>query len=484
MEKNALTELVQKAQQGDRTAMNDLIGEYYPRLYAAAYQTVKDPDTACDVTQEACLEIMSSIDKLENPAAFSVWAQKIAYHQCSRHFRKHREVLVEENEDGETVFDRLPDESEQAQIDAAYETKEFQQEMMAMIDTLPPEQRSALLLHYYERLSVKEIAQIQDTTEGTVKSRLNYGRKAVKKQVEAYEKKNGIRLHSVAPIGLLLWKLFSSQQAGTANLSLPSMPKVAKALASTTGKSAAASATSASAGVAAPKVVAGLVAAALAAGAIGGGLALRNREPAEPLPSTQHQHSYGIWQRDENYHWRVCSCEEQEMQLHVFEDRECFCGQYLPSEGLSIHTSEGVAYIYRRNLCSDAVVVIPQQQDGFPVIGIEARAFWQDDEISKAVIPGSVEDMGSHVFAYSSIREAVFLPGSQLIGDCMFYGCEQLEIVTVAETVQSIGEDAFFGCSRLRQIRFGGTMAQWQAMMPEQGSYQVICSDGTIPGVE
>ena len=57
-----------------------------------------------------------------------------------------------------------------------------------MIDELPEEQRSALLLRYFDEISVKEIAEIQGVTEGTVKSRLNYGRKAVKEAVEGYEK--------------------------------------------------------------------------------------------------------------------------------------------------------------------------------------------------------------------------------------------------------------------------------------------------------
>lgn len=54
-------------------------------------------------------------------------------------------------------------------------------------------------------MSVKEIAEVQGVTEGTVKSRLNYGRKSIKQAVEGYEKKNGVKLRCVGVIPLLLW---------------------------------------------------------------------------------------------------------------------------------------------------------------------------------------------------------------------------------------------------------------------------------------
>lgn len=493
MEKNKITELVIRAQQGDQVAMNDLIGQCYDRLYASAYQTVKNPDTACDVTQEACLEIINSLQKLENPGAFMVWAQRITYHQCTRYFRQNKEVLVEKNEDGETIFDVLPDQSEGGQVDQAYETKEFRQEMMGILDTLPPEQRSALLLYYYEQLSVKQIAQIQDTTEGTVKSRLNYGRKAVKKQVEDYEKRNNIKLHSVAPLGLLLWWLFGREK-DAAGITLQAMPKVAQALgaAGQTATAGASSAGAAAASVALPKVIAGGVAAVMATGAVVGGTVLLTQSDPSPEPTRStvastpapHIHVFdGVWEYDESRHWRLCGCGEAEEAEHRFAEKQCLCGRYQPSEGLSFHTYDGAAYVYRMSLCQDAIVVIPENQDGYPVVGIEARAFWQDTQIVKAVLPGSLQEFGNHIFAYSSIREAVFLPGVRQLGESMFYNCTQLTTVTIPATVEYIPEGVFYDCTALEKIYFGGTMAQWRAIMQESGGYSVFCSDGVISGV-
>ena len=217
-----LTALVKKAQAGSKEAMNDLITACYEDLFYYALKSVQDEDLAADITQEGCLDIVTKLTELREPGAFPVWARRILHTRCSRHFRSVREVTVEEDENGETIFDRLPDESDDALPEKIQEDREFRQTMQEMLDRLPPEQRTALLLYYYERLSVEQIAQIQDVPTGTVKSRLNYGRRAVKAQVEDYERKTGVRLHSLAPLPLLLLFLLRTDRdaaiAGSAPL--------------------------------------------------------------------------------------------------------------------------------------------------------------------------------------------------------------------------------------------------------------------------
>ena len=183
MAKQDLSPLVLAAQRGDQQALSDLLEASYRDLYFYAYQTVKNEDLAADITQESCLEIISTISQLREPNAFVVWARRITYHQCTRFFRESKEVTVEANEEGETIFDQIPDENEGVLPEQVQLDKEFRATMQQLLDALPAQQRTALMLYYYEKLSVSQIAQIQDTTEGTVKSRLNYGRKAVKAKV-------------------------------------------------------------------------------------------------------------------------------------------------------------------------------------------------------------------------------------------------------------------------------------------------------------
>jgi len=85
-----------------------------------------------------------------------------------------------------------------------YEKEEFRNTILCIINELTEEQRSAVMMYYFDELTVSQIAQIQDVSEGTVKSRLNYARKAIKKSVEDYEKKYDIKLHSFSFLPLFM----------------------------------------------------------------------------------------------------------------------------------------------------------------------------------------------------------------------------------------------------------------------------------------
>ena len=103
MEKEQLVSLVTKAQAGETQALNCLFNEFYNDLYYFALKTVKDDETALDVTQEAFVEIINTLGNLKEPAAFVTWAKQITYHQCTRYFKKKKDVLVDEDEEGNTI---------------------------------------------------------------------------------------------------------------------------------------------------------------------------------------------------------------------------------------------------------------------------------------------------------------------------------------------------------------------------------------------
>ncbi len=272
MKRKDLPILAEKARDGDANAMNDLMGVCYNNLYYYAYATMKDEDQAADVTQDSCLEIINTIGNLREPAAFMTWAKRIVYHQCTRRFKQTVELQFDENEDGETVLDRLPDEDPGSLPEQIVEDKELQRLLQQMLSNLSAPQRSALMLYYFEHQSVGEIAHIQDTTEGTVKSRLNYGRKAMKDQVEAYEKKTGIRIHSIAPLPLLLYFLFAQEAVRASAAATGALAAIGKAISAAigvggAGAGAAVGASGVSAGLSlGAKIAIGITAAVIAVG--------------------------------------------------------------------------------------------------------------------------------------------------------------------------------------------------------------------------
>lgn len=205
MEKQLITNYVIQAQNGDGEAFNQLFQACYNDVYYFALKTVKDPDLACDITQETFVEVYDTLGNLRAPGAFLTWLRGITYHQCTRYFKKKQDVTVSEQDDGSYVFDLMQEDRTEFIPDAALDQKDLRRVIMGIVDSLSQEQRAAVLLYYFDELPVKSIAQIQGVSESAVKSRLSYARKALKTAVEDYEKKTGVRLHSVAILPLLLW---------------------------------------------------------------------------------------------------------------------------------------------------------------------------------------------------------------------------------------------------------------------------------------
>lgn len=419
MAKENLAPLVLKAQSGNKDALNDLLAQTYETLYYYAYNTVKNEDLAADITQESCEEIIKTIGNLRNPEAFKTWAGRIVAHQCSRYYRQTKdEVYLDENEDGETILDQLPDDSRGTLPEQVQEDKEFKKLMWQMLDKLPEEQRQALVLYYMEDLSVPQIAQIQGKPEGTIKSRLNYGRKAVIAQVNEYEKKHNIKLHSLAPLPLLLYFLFrenmaqvladsaatlekvwqniSGAVAGTAVAGAAAVGTAATAGAAATGTGTATAATAAAAGSGlTAKIIAGVVAAVVTVGAVVGGIAIAQDKthtptdydhsgyldtsdssnlsdtdpngPGDEAPTVMHQKAVGHWESLSNPGMEIDVLVDGSARIngqsYIWEQGEMIYES--PWSWLKIKTSgdEWVYNVYLMNLSDDRYTMVLAEPD-------------------------------------------------------------------------------------------------------------------------
>lgn len=234
MEKGKLLLIVEKAKQGDNDSFNTLFTETYNDVYYFALKTVKDETLAADVTQDTFVTIFQNIDSLNDPVAYPAWSRQITYRHCLQYLKKqNREVAVDENEDGSTIFDIIEEDRTEFIPEENLDKEDFKKTILQMVDSLPEEQRTAVILYYYDELSIKEIAEIQGVTEGTVKSRLNYARKAIKASVESYEKKHNVKLRCAGVLPLLLW-LFASD-FGSSAMSATTAQTVATGVSTATG---------------------------------------------------------------------------------------------------------------------------------------------------------------------------------------------------------------------------------------------------------
>ena len=214
MEKD-LKRLVELAKTGDQQAIAQLYEQTSCRAYYLAKQLVKDEDQAQDIVQDAYVKVFTNLPLLEQVENFQGWLNTIVVNRSKDYLKKKKPMLFsqmvsEEDEGSELDFE---DEGGYFSPDQKVDYAETKRLIQGMIDRLPQEQRMAIVLFYLEEMPVKQIARVMECSEGTVKSRLNYGRKAIKAQVLELEKK-GTKLYCVPFIPFLYW-LFRQQVLST-----------------------------------------------------------------------------------------------------------------------------------------------------------------------------------------------------------------------------------------------------------------------------
>jgi RNA polymerase sigma-70 factor (ECF subfamily) len=169
---------VLQAKAGEPEAWDILFRRYQLPLYAYVFELVHDEQTSLDLVQETFIAAVRHVGGLRDDAKFGSWLFGIAHQKCIQRWRKQsrEEVLLDEIPDA-------PDESENNPDDLLIR-QEQEAEFMNLLNQLPLPQRSVLLLHFVEDFSLEEIAGITGTQLGTVKSRLYYAKKALRKLLE------------------------------------------------------------------------------------------------------------------------------------------------------------------------------------------------------------------------------------------------------------------------------------------------------------
>ena len=169
---------VPQAKAGEPEAWDALFRRYQLPLYVYVFELVHDEQTSLDLVQETFIAAVRHVGGLRDDAKFGSWLFGIAHQKCIQRWRKQsrEEVFLDEIPD-------TPDEAENGPDDLLIR-REQEAEFMNLLNQLPVPQRSVLLLHVVEDFSLEEIAGITGTPIGTVKSRLHYAKKALRKLLE------------------------------------------------------------------------------------------------------------------------------------------------------------------------------------------------------------------------------------------------------------------------------------------------------------
>ena len=160
---------------GDPDAFSEIVRRHRDRLWAVALRTTGNPEEASDALQDALISAYRRADSFRGDSAVTTWLHRIVVNaSLDRLRRKSVRAWVPLPEDGEGQA--MVDDSRLADPRAAAETSETVAEVRAALDTLPPDQRAAVVLVDLEGWSVEEAAKALDCPIGTVKSRCFRGR--------------------------------------------------------------------------------------------------------------------------------------------------------------------------------------------------------------------------------------------------------------------------------------------------------------------
>jgi RNA polymerase sigma-70 factor (ECF subfamily) len=169
--------LIQAAQRGDLNAFNELVLHYQNRVFNLAYRIMGDEDSAADATQEAFISAYQAISRYRG-GSFRAWLMRIVTNACYDELRRRKRrptssleaLYVTDAAPGEPLVDGLEG------PEAFAQRQDLNRALQAGMQTLPAEQRVALVLSDVQGYNYQEIADITGVSLGTVKSRLSRAR--------------------------------------------------------------------------------------------------------------------------------------------------------------------------------------------------------------------------------------------------------------------------------------------------------------------
>jgi len=166
--------LVVRAQAGDEAAFAELVECYSPRLRYFLRKLLSSTDGAEDALQDVWLDVFRHLPRLADPQAMVAWLYRIARDRAFGRLRKTR--TVEPLDESQIADVASAEEPEFAVEDAA--------RVHAALDGLPPEQREVLVLRFLEDMSYEQIARVVGCQLGTVRSRIHYGKQALRRLLD------------------------------------------------------------------------------------------------------------------------------------------------------------------------------------------------------------------------------------------------------------------------------------------------------------
>ncbi len=182
---------IERLQQRDERAFNELVETYGPRVYRLVYRMLGRREEAEDMAQEVFVQVFKAISQFRGDSRLSTWIYRVAVNLC----KNRTKYLARRHDDAQDALDAVAEHeplheakgvtsADVSRPDHLVEGMQVEAIVRYCIASLDPDFREALVLRDVENLSYDEIVEITGVAEGTVKSRIHRGRLALKQLVE------------------------------------------------------------------------------------------------------------------------------------------------------------------------------------------------------------------------------------------------------------------------------------------------------------
>ena len=182
-------ELILRSQRGDMSAFEELVCRYDRRVMGIAMNYTKDLDEAKDIYQEVFIRVHRALDGFQFKAKFSTWLYRVATNVCltwqskkkRRHFVSIEERMEENSGEAASAWPRQLSMAPRSEAEAF--GSEVADRIGSALETLSPQQRIVFVLRHYEGQKLREIAEILECAEGTVKKHLFVATERMREQL-------------------------------------------------------------------------------------------------------------------------------------------------------------------------------------------------------------------------------------------------------------------------------------------------------------
>lgn len=192
-----ISHLVEKIKKGDNKSFEKLYKLTEREVWFTCISFLKNETTAQDIMQETYITAFLKIQSLEKSSQIRSWLNRIAVNKCKNYLKGKGEIQLDDE-----IFENQAIVDERISIPEEYISDKAKREIILSImqEVLSDVQYQTVVMHYFNEMTVDEIAEVFECSRGTVLSRLNYSRAKMKTAIEDYENKSGDRLHGVVVV--------------------------------------------------------------------------------------------------------------------------------------------------------------------------------------------------------------------------------------------------------------------------------------------